>query len=77
MEFDPRAVTVVERDTVIEGDLSCYALRLLGKVTGDVTAVRFADIESGAEVGGELKCGSLRISKQAKIGKFTLLSEGK
>lgn len=74
MEFDPRAVTVIEKGTVIEGDLSCYALRLLGKITGDVTAVRFADIESGAEIGGELKCSSVRVSRQAKIGKFTLLS---
>ncbi len=75
MAFDPRKLTVIEQNCRIDGDLECYALRLLGKVDGNVTVQTFADIEEHAAISGELKAGSVRIALGAKIGKFSLMDE--
>lgn len=79
MVFDPRKLTVIEQSCEVDGDIECHALRLLGKVNGNVTVETFADIEENAEILGELKAGSIRIAMGAKIGKFSLIdgSNGK
>lgn len=74
MAFDPRTLTVIEQGTVVDGDIDCYALRLSGRVNGNVTVKSFVDIEKDAEITGELKAGSLRVALGAKIGKFSLLN---
>lgn len=74
MAFNPRALTVIEHGTIIDGDLDCYALRLLGRVNGNVTVKSFVDIEKDAVITGELKAGSVRVALGARIGKFSLLN---
>ena len=75
MTFDPRTLTIIEQGCVVKGNMSCYALRLLGRGEGDVEVETFADIEQGAEITGELKAGSLRMGLGAKVGSFALLNK--
>lgn len=74
MAFDPRTLTVIEQETVVDGDIECYALRLSGRVNGNVTVKSFVDIEKSAVITGELKAGSVRVALGARIGKFSLLN---
>ncbi|MBE6333672.1 MAG: polymer-forming cytoskeletal protein [Bacteroidales bacterium] len=74
MVFDPRKLTVIEQNCVVDGDIECHALRLLGKINGNAIVDSFADIEENAEITGELKAGSVRIAMGAKVGKFSLIN---
>ncbi len=64
--------TVINRETVIEGNVKCDSLRLEGKVYGDVAVGGSVELLEGAEVSGELSTASIKFEAGVNVGKFRL-----